>query len=188
MNEKQSIEALLFVSGKSLSHEKLGKILNLPKERIKEFIQEMQSSYSERGIRLLDHNDKVELVTGPEVSEVVRHYLQDERSGELTRAALETLAIVAYRAPVSKTDIELIRGINCSLILRNLMIRGLIEERMVRGMPYYSLSLDMMKFLGIQNIQSLPEYEKLRGDMRLGEILLQQQKQKDFFEEGSDVE
>lgn len=183
MNLKSKIEAVLFLSGKTLSFKKLAEILGEDKEKIKTAVQELQNDYQERGITIIEKGEKIQLTTSPQIAEVVRKFLKDERSGELTRPSLETLAIIAYRGPISKSDIELIRGINCSLILRNLMIRGLIEEKIERGISHYSLSFAMMKFLGIRKLEELPDYQRLNRDIKLGEILLEQKKEKDFFQD-----
>ncbi len=113
------------------------------------------------------------MVTSGESSGLVREFIKDETTGELTRPSLEALTIIAYRGPVSKTDIDRIRGINCSLILRNLLIRGLIEAKRdnKRNETYYDLSFDFLRHLGLNNIKELPDYEKLHQDDTIDKIL-----------------
>jgi segregation and condensation protein B len=118
------------------------------------------------------------MASSPENAKAVREFLQSEVSGELTPASLETLTIIAYRGPVKKSDLEKIRGINCSLILRNLLIRGLIEEASEKEEEDkdYAVSLEFVKFLGINSVKDLPDYEKFHNnediDRLLGKITL----------------
>ena len=92
---------------------------------------------------------------------------------ELTRPSLETLTIIAYRGPITKPEIEQIRGINCSLILRNLALRGLIEEAddAARLQPVYTVSVKFLRHLGIHAASELPQYEDLHGNERIGKML-----------------
>jgi len=113
------------------------------------------------------------MVSAPENSSLVRDFIKDETTGELTRPSLETLTIIAYRGPISKLDLERIRGINCSLILRNLLIRGLIEAKTDRKKNeiYYNITFDFIRFLGINDVNQLPDYERLNKDDTLDRIL-----------------
>jgi segregation and condensation protein B len=104
---------------------------------------------------------------------VVATFLKEQRSGELTRPALETLTIVAYRGPVAKSEIDLIRGVNCSLILRILLIRGLITARedQDRMVTLYEISFDFLRHLGIREVRELPQYHELHTDLKLQDFL-----------------
>ena len=114
-----------------------------------------------------------QMMTNPENGKIVQAYMQDETTGELTRASLETLSIIAYRGPLTRPEIEQIRGVNCSLILRNLMMRGLVEmqEDAETKTPRYSITFDFMRFLGVASISQLPEYDKLRHHEFVEKIL-----------------
>src|SRR3989344_6123775 len=109
----KKIEALLFVSGEPLSLEKLSKFLKEDKEEVKRAIENLDESLSERGIRVSKNNNEYMLLTAP----------------DLSRATLETLAIIVYKGPLSRSQIDYIRGVNSSFTVRNLMIRGLIERK-----------------------------------------------------------
>ena len=187
MDLKSQIESLLFTSGRPMSIKKISDLLKIDKEDIKKALEELKLSLEERnsGLILVSQGEKVELATNPENSEVIRKFLKDERTGELTRPSLESLTIIAYRGPITKVELEMIRGINCSLILRNLMIRGLIEEKAdkKKGIPVYSVTMDFIKYLGLSEISQLPDYEKLKKDIKIGQILVDQKKDKeDFFQ------
>ncbi|MBU0732423.1 SMC-Scp complex subunit ScpB [Patescibacteria group bacterium] len=187
MDLKSQIESLLFTSGRPMAVKKLADLTGADKEEIKTALNELSASLEERGagLILVRQADKAELATHPDNNEIIRTYLKDERTGELTRPSLETLTIIAYRGPITKAELEMIRGINCSLILRNLMIRGLITEKVEKkkGIEVYDVSMDFMKYLGISEISELPDFERLNKDIKLGQILVDQKKDKeDFFQ------
>jgi segregation and condensation protein B len=114
-----------------------------------------------------------QMVTAESVSKIISEYIKDEVSGELTRPSLEALSIIAYRGPLSKAEIEEIRGVNCSIIIRNLLIRGLIEEtkQQKKVVPKYNVTVDFLKYLGIERVSELPEFEKLNSHEILEQIL-----------------
>ena len=131
MNERlASIESLLLVAQRPISIRKISGVIQASAEDVEKAVEELVQQFEQqgRGIRILRDHNHVQLVTSPEQSEMARVFLRDEMSGELTRASLEALTVIAYRGPVTRLELELIRGVNCSVILRNLLIRGLIEE------------------------------------------------------------
>lgn len=180
MNQKSLIESLLFVSLKPLSLKDLVNFLKEDKNKIEEVLNQLIEEYNQgdKGIKIIENDKKYQMASSPENAKLVREFLQSEVSGELTPASLETLTIVAYRGPIKKSDLEKIRGINCSLILRNLLIRGLIEEKSDRDDEdrEYAVSLDFVKFLGINSVKDLPDYDKFHSnsdiDRMLGKINL----------------
>lgn len=161
------LESLLLVAYKPISFSEICKLLAVESNIVKDLVEKLQAYYQEnnRGIRLTISNDKVQLVSASENSEVVKAFIKEEVSGEMTPAALETLTIVAYRQPIAKAELEQIRGVNCSLILRNLLIRGLVEAQFdkEKGTTLYSITNDFLKFLGLDSVKNLPEYEKLNN-------------------------
>lgn len=175
---KSQLESLLLVSSKPLSFKKLGEILKAKPKDIALAIQELAEEYQghAQGFRLIASNEQAQLVSSPENAELVKAYLKEDLTGELTDPAVETLTIIAYRQPVSKAELEQIRGVNCSLILRNLMIRGLAEAQYdkERAITLYSATMDFLKFLGIGSVRELPDYEKLNSDENLQKLLLNQ--------------
>ncbi|MFA6028010.1 MAG: SMC-Scp complex subunit ScpB [Patescibacteria group bacterium] len=193
MKLKQQLESVLFVCSKFLKKSKLKEILNCKEEELKAALAELSKEYETResGLALMQDGDRVQMITSPQCSEIVRQYIKDERTGELTRPSLETLAIISYRGPITKADIEMIRGVNCSLILRNLMIRGLVAERQdkKKGVPVYQVTFEFMQHLGLKELKELPDFEKLNRELKLGEVLLAQNKNKeDFFQDLEKVE
>jgi len=174
---KQKIESLLFISTKALGVKDLVKVTGSKEELIEKVLGELQEKYNqeEGGLRILE-NKKVkqkeyQMVTGPESREVIEKFVKEEVTGELTRASLETLTIIAYRGPMTRPEVEQIRGINCSQILRNLLIKGLIEMEEKSKEPYYSISLEFLKYLNVDKVSELPDYDKLHQHESLEEFL-----------------
>ncbi|MFH1537238.1 MAG: SMC-Scp complex subunit ScpB [Patescibacteria group bacterium] len=190
MEIKAKIESILFMSKRAVSTKKIADLIGIDKKEVKNLISEMKEEYKQRnsGLTIVTQGERVEMATHPDNNELMRKYLKDERTGELTGPSLETLTIIAYRGPITKAELEMIRGINCSMIIRNLLIRGLINEKMdnKKGVPIYTVSINFVKYLGLSDISELPDYQKLNQDIKLGQILMDQKKNKeDFF---TDVE
>jgi len=178
---KQKIESLLFISTKPLTEKDLEKMTGTGVDGIEKALSELMERYNqdESGLRILE-NKKVkqkeyQMTTSPEVRPAVEKFVKEEVTGELTRASLETLTIIAYRGPVTRPEMEQIRGVNCSQILRNLLIKGLVEMEEKNKEPYYSISVDFLKYLGVSNIQELPDYDKLHQHESLEEFLEKQE-------------
>jgi len=170
-----SIEALLFASGKPLKITQLKQLFDVSDEILIEAIADIRTRFNteKSGLHLLEHEGKLQFVTNPNEAEVVSQLNKQEVSGELTRPSLETLTIIVYRGPVTKPEIEQIRGVNCSLILRNLMMRGLIEERQNTDklLPAYIVSEEFLRHLGVTEISKLPDYSQLHDNEKISQML-----------------
>ncbi|PKL72599.1 SMC-Scp complex subunit ScpB [Candidatus Kuenenbacteria bacterium HGW-Kuenenbacteria-1] len=175
MSLKSIIESLFFVSNKPFSIKKLSQILKIEEEKIKEKIQELIKEYDnpDKGITIIKKESEYQMATNPQNTTIIQNFLKEETMGELTKPSLETLAIIAYRGPITKPELEQIRGINCSLILRNLLIKGLIETRENTKLNQisYIITFDFMRYLGINDIKNLPDYEKLSKNKSLDDFL-----------------
>lgn len=180
------IEAILFVEAKPMTFKKLATILNVTPDTVKNVVTELSALYDteQRGIRLLVTNGSAQLTTAPELHDIVTQVINDERTGDLTKPSLETLSIIAYRSPVTKAEIETIRGVNCSLILRNLLIRGLVEEQFdkTKGIEVYDITQEYLQLLGVSRVEQLPDYERLSRDLKIGEVLGELETSDDFFQ------
>ncbi len=167
------IEALLAISPRPLSVKKLAELTDAKKEEVREAIASLAErlSRSGSGVTVVRVADEVRMGTSPELMPVVDAFVKDETTGELTRPQLETLTVIAYRGPVTKAEIDQIRGVNCTLILRNLLLRGLIDEFSEQGTVHYRVSMEFMRFLGARSVNDLPDYETLRRDKRIEDIL-----------------
>lgn len=175
MSKKSELESLLLAAARPLSVKKLVEFLAIDEQEVLLAASELNQDYKEReaGCQLLINNHQIQLVTGSANSELVKRFLKDEETGELSKPSLETLTIIAYRQPITKAELEQIRGVNCSLILRNLLIRGLIEasEDKIKLTTVYGVTLDFLKFLGLSTVSQLPDYEQLNSDENLQKIL-----------------
>jgi len=167
------IEALLAVAPRPLSVKKLAELTASGKDEVRQAVESLAQRYKSAGsgVVVVRVDEEVRLASAPETAKVVEDFVKDETTGELTRPQLETLTVIAYRGPVSKAEVEQIRGVNCTIILRNLMMRGLIDEKEGDGLPSYSVSMEFMRFLGAASVAELPDYETLRRDKRIEDIL-----------------
>ncbi len=176
MSSLQSkIESLLFISAKPMSVKQLADVFKKNDDEIKKAGDELVEKYIEdkRGIQIVKSGTKYQMVSSPENASFVSEFIKDETTGELSRPSLETLTIIAYRGPVAKLDLDRIRGVNCSLILRNLLLRGLVEvyEDKEKGESIYNVSFDFLRFLGVNKVSELPDYEKLHSDKTIDDVL-----------------
>jgi segregation and condensation protein B len=181
---KTKIESLLFISHKPLTVKAIVTALNkdgekVTAEQVVEAITELKGKYNteESGVNVIEAGNEIQMVTSPATASLVKTYLKDDMTGELTPASLETLTVIAYRGPISKPELEQIRGVNCSLIIRNLLIRGLItsEENKENVQTYFSVTVDFLKHLGYTTVSELPEYEKLHAVENLEQYIDKQQ-------------
>lgn len=163
----QQLEAILFISPRPLTMQKLAGLLGVERAVIEQAVEEIATAYESRqgAIAVLRNGQDVQFVTTAAVGPLVQKFLKEETTGELTKPSLETLTIIAYRGPITKSELERIRGVNCSLILRNLMIRGLVqaEEDKKRLVTYYTVSADFLRHIGLTSIQDLPDYDALHS-------------------------
>lgn len=176
INLHSQIEALLFIAGKPLTFKKLAQLIGDVKEgEIKGVLEELRQMYEERGggLRLAVTEGEAQMVTSGEMAEVAKKLVKDELTGELSKPSVETLTIIAYRGPISKLELERIRGINCSLILRNLMLRGLVEaeEDTRKHETYYRVTPDFLRHLNLTAAGDLPDYDKLRNNDDIDKFL-----------------
>lgn len=167
MNIESIIESLLFISGEPMSFKRLVKITSFKEKDIKLSADKLAERYSDQGngLRILVKDEKVQMVTAAENSEFVEKFLKADIEGELSRAALEVLSVVAYRGPIARSEIEEIRGVNCSFTLRHLMIRGLVERinNPKDARAYlYKISFDFLKKLGVEKVEDLPKFKELK--------------------------
>lgn len=166
VNLKSIIESILFSFGEPISIETLAKTLGKDKDLVENIIEELEKDYKEksRGLQIIKKGKQIQLVSAPENSNYVEKLIKDELQEDLTPASLETLAVIAYKGPITRAEIEEIRGVNSSFILRNLLIRGLIarKEHPEDARAYiYEISFDFLRKLGLGSIKELPDYEKL---------------------------
>ncbi|NLW22460.1 MAG: SMC-Scp complex subunit ScpB [Tissierellia bacterium] len=159
---KSIIEGLLFVWGEPLSIKDICHVLELEEKFLEEVLKEMMEEfdYYRRGIKILRFNDKYQLSTRPEHYQWISKLSQKEDSKSLSAAALETLSIIAYRQPITRNEIEAIRGVRSNKALETLLNKGLIEEkgRLERaGRPIiYGTTDEFLRYFGLESLDELP--------------------------------
>lgn len=167
-----TIEALLFTAGKPLKAKDFSKILEQDEAQIKLALTALVEQKKDSGVIVLDNNGEYQLSTNSKYSTQVKNFLNAELREKLTDATVEVLAIIAYRQPISKAEIEAIRGVNSQYSLRNLLIRGLIEKVAnpadARSFLYQTTT-EFLMHLGLGSVNNLPEFEKLVGQIKLPE-------------------
>ncbi len=166
-----ALEALLFVAERPLSRREIANLAGVPRDVVDERLGDLEVSLRERGVRLLATADRVELATAPEAGALIARYLGVDAI-RLTPASLETLAIVAYRQPVTKAAVERVRGVDSDYTLRNLVHRRLVVELGRADAPgrpiLYGTGFDFLERFGLTSLDELPP---LDADVaaRLGE-------------------
>ena len=162
------LEALLFWKSEPQSVKKLVQLLELGEEEIRSGLSNLDQQLAGRGLRLISKNDEFTLGTAPELGQLLERLNKDELKTELGRAGMETLTIVAYRAPVAKSEIDYIRGVNSGFTLRHLLIRGLIEKTVNSNDArsfFYQPTFDLMSLLGLVKLDELPEHDEIRKNL-----------------------
>ena len=165
---KSKIESILFISGDALSIKQIKRALGeeVDNDKIKKALEDLVEEYQNRGIRIFSKEDKIQMVTAPENATIIEKLVKSQLTEELTPAALETLACIAYKEPISKIEIDELRGLNSIFSLRSLMIRGLIEKIACKPetgekADCFKTTLDFLKKLGIEKVTDLPKYEQI---------------------------
>lgn len=174
MNLDAHVEAVLFVSGGPVALRRLASVCGRSSEEVEVALRALEARLGEgSGLALLRHGQEVELVTHPDVAETVRRVVSLDEQAELSKASLEALSILAYRGPLTRPELEQIRGVQSSIILRNLMLRGLVEthEETRLGQPVYQVSMDFLKHLGLQSFDELPDFQTLHAHPTVEQVL-----------------
>jgi len=166
------LESLLFLHGEPLSIARLSKSLSVSEDEIEAGLKRLSERYDdpESGLTLIWNGEGVELATRAENAPEVESMLVSDREETLGKATMETLAVVAYRGPVTRASIDAIRGVNSSFSLRNLLLRGLIDRKSnpLDAREYeYAPSFRLFELLGIGSSEELPEHDSLSRDPRL---------------------
>ncbi|MEI6190816.1 MAG: SMC-Scp complex subunit ScpB [bacterium] len=168
MNElslDNQIEAVLFWKGEPQSIKKLAASLGKKEEEIKVGLEVLKEKIKDRGVELIFKDDEVMLGTASKLSHIIERLTKEELVRDLGKAGLETISIIAYKGPISRAEIDYIRGVQSTFILRNLQIRGLVEridnEKDHRSFLYRP-TFELLQFLGVSKIEDLPEYEKVK--------------------------
>ncbi len=162
------IQAVLFYKAEPLSLKRLASILKVEENEIKTALIELREDLRETGLTLIEWEDEVTLGTSKDVSGLIEILTKEELTKDLGKAGLETLSIILYQGPLTRAEIDYVRGVNSQFILRNLLVRGLIEKvenpKDQRSF-LYKPSLELISYLGISKITDLPDYDTVRKDI-----------------------
>ncbi|MGB8816208.1 MAG: SMC-Scp complex subunit ScpB [Minisyncoccia bacterium] len=165
---EKKIEAVLFWKGEPMKIKKLEQIFAKNEEEILTGLKSLEIKIADRGIVLIFKDDEVALGTSQDSSEIIEKLRKEELVKDLGKAGLETLSIVIYMGPISRAEIDLIRGVQSSFILRNLTVRGLVEKisnpKDQRSFLYRP-TFDLISFLGISKIEDMPEFLQAKEEI-----------------------
>jgi segregation and condensation protein B len=164
---KNKIEALIFLSKEPLSIDELTKYFKLEKTQIEEAVNELKEDKKDTGINLKIDKEILSFVTNPSCGEEIKNFFHPElKIKKLSKSAMETLAIIAYKGPITKGEIEIIRGVSAEKAVGNLLEKNLIYisgKRKSIGTPnLYNVTEDFYSYLNIEKEENLPGYEEFR--------------------------
>jgi segregation and condensation protein B len=154
------LEALLFVSADPVTPSQLSLVLEISISAVEQGLMQLAGELQSRGLRLQRHGGRVQLTTAPEIAETVERFLELEATSHLSRASLETLAIVAYQQPVTRPQIEAVRGVSSDGVMKSLLGKGLVQEvgrTEGPGRPIlYGTAPDFLQHFGLNSLMDLP--------------------------------
>ena len=160
------IESLLFVAEEPVTINHLRQALDVSPAKIKKALAALEETYRSRGIRIQHQDQRIQFVTAAEAAPYIERFLGLDLSRKLSPAALETLAIIAYRQPITRAQIEAVRGVDCQGVLRTLLAQELIAEvgRLEQvGRPIlYGTTFEFLQYFGLEDLSQLPPIE---GDL-----------------------
>lgn len=162
-----AVEAVLFYAAEPVELQDLASFFDCGEDDIREALQEI-GERQQGGIQLIQTEKTAALATAPEQSDIIERRKKEEKQQPLSRAASETLSIILYRGPISRADIDYIRGVNSTAMLRTLSVRGLIERTSSSGDSrtyLYQPTADLLAHLGVSKKEELPNYDSVQSDI-----------------------
>ena len=175
---KTLVESLLFVAEGPVAIAALARALEIDVAKVEDALAELKRDYAERGLRVQRSREKVQFVSAPDAAPAIEKFLGIDGAGHLSPAALEALAIIAYRQPVTRPSIEAVRGVNCDGVIHSLLTRGLIQEvgrQETAGRPIlYATTFDFLQHFGLRDVEDLPPLEE-QTEKVLAEAVVQVQ-------------
>jgi segregation and condensation protein B len=167
INLAARIEALLFVAPGPVTPNQLAAALDISVNEVNAGLEALNDYYHQRGLRLQKHGNGIQLTTAPEMAGVIENFLDLETSTHLSQAALETLAIIAYKQPVTRPEIEAIRGVNSDGVLKSLLSKAMVQDigRADRpGRPIlYTTTPEFLQAFGLNSLDELPPFEEIEN-------------------------
>lgn len=158
MELHQEIEGLLFYKASPMKKSALCKLFDVDETALSVALTTLKNRLVSGGTRLNETDTEVELVTAPELDTLIEEVRKDEMKRDIGKAGAETLAIVLYKGPITRAEIDRIRGVNSSFILRNLLIRGLVDRTLEKNSAVFSITPALLSHLGVTHKTELPNY------------------------------
>lgn len=174
------IEAILFARGEPVSYKELAKIFDIPEAEIKHSLTTLQNDLQGRGVTIVKSETHAEMRTASGAQEILESIRKEELSGGVGKAALETLAILLYKGPSTRSEIEHIRGVNAGAAVRTLLMRGLITRipnPKDQRSYLYKPTTEALAHLGVSEVQDLPQYKELTQELKALEEALEEKEQ-----------
>jgi len=164
--EAARVHAFLFLEGGSLARKRLADLAQLSPEQLKSAVSELAAALQGSGLTLVISDHEIALATAPDVAASIKQIFEAQLQRDIGEAGLEVLAIVLYRGPSTRAEIDYIRGVNTSSSVRALLSRGLVEKREGQGREYrYGATAELLAHLGVTRVEDLPEYATIRGEL-----------------------
>jgi len=165
---KAIVESILFVAEEPLDMDMLARSLGVDVKMVAKAVDALNEECRQRGVRLQQTGSAVQMVTAPEVAPYVERFLGLDEDRSLSQAALETLAIIAYKQPITRMTIESIRGVNCDQVIASLKARGLIAEvgrAHAQGRPYlFGTTFRFLEYFGLEKPEDLPPLKETEAE------------------------
>lgn len=159
MTLEQQIEGVLFYKATPMKKSALCKLFDVDEEALRTALLALTERLQSGALRLAQTDTEVQLVTAAALDTLLESVRKDEMKRDIGKAGAETLAIVLYKGPIARAEIDRIRGVNSSFIIRNLLIRGLIERQMKGSISLFNSTPALLSHLGISNKLELPHYD-----------------------------
>jgi segregation and condensation protein B len=163
------LEALLFVADGPVSLQDLTQALEIDRKTLIEAVQRLVEASATRGLHVVRNHSRIQMITAPDAGPVIERFLGIGHSAKLSSAALETLAIIAYRQPVTRAQIEAVRGVNSDGVLRTLIAKSLVapQGRLEQaGRPViFATTFEFLQYFGISSLEELPTLPEFAGDL-----------------------
>jgi segregation and condensation protein B len=158
MTLDQQIEGVLFYKAVAMKKQALSKLFSVSPEDLDVALKVLEMRLATGAITLITTESEVSLATRPELDEMIEQIRKDEMKRDIGKAGAETLAIILYRGPITRAEIDRIRGVNSSYIVRNLEIRGLVERNNESKQVQFAITTELLRHLGISNKTELKDY------------------------------
>ena len=183
MNPARSIiENILFIADSPITIEKIGEVFNgeMNKGEIKKIMDELKTDYNARGIQLVEIAEGYQLCTREEYAEWIKKFYKIDKGSKLSQASLETLSIIAYKQPITRVELEEIRGVDSGGVVRTLLEKNLIKNmgrKKVPGRPMmYGTTRKFLEYFGLKSLSDLPTLEEFKDDIQRGDMYIKEER------------